>query len=105
LASGHEAGDADADRLDARDSRGTVFQDSASFTPYELSAFTPEGRIRPDYRRPVAEAEAARGMPVKPTKGVYERYGCAACHGNDAAAVSKLGPNFKGLYGSERTFN
>ncbi len=36
---------------------------------------------------------------------VYERFGCIACHASDASAVSKLGPNFKGLYGSDRTFN
>ena len=34
---------------------------------------------------------------------VYERYGCMACHSTDAA--TRLGPTFRHLYGSDRTFS
>ena len=38
---GDEAGDADARRLVARDGGRPTFQESASFTPYELPTFDP----------------------------------------------------------------
>ena len=88
---------------------GTVFQESASFTPYELSPFNPEaegfGKLTVDLS-PKTEGASASG-PVSAEEGrlVYERYGCIACHARDASAVSKLGPTFKGLYGSDRTFS
>ena len=45
--------------------------------------------------------------PISAEEGrkVYQRYGCAACHANEANAVSRLGPNFKGLFGSSRTIS
>jgi cytochrome c2 len=43
-------------------------------------------------------------VSVEEGRLVYERYGCIACHANDASAVSKLGPTFRGLYGADRTF-
>ena len=88
---------------------GTAFQESASFTPYELTTFDPEaegfGKLTIDLS-PKTEIASASG-PVSAEEGrlVYERYGCVACHARDAAAISKLGPNFKGLYGSDRTFS
>jgi cytochrome c2 len=34
---------------------------------------------------------------------VYERFGCVACHAAADTGVSRLGPTFKGLYGSDRS--
>ena len=91
---------------------GTVFQDSTVFTPYELSTFSPAvegfGNLSVDLT-PKAEAASA-SLPVSPPsieegRRVYERYGCSACHSIDNSTVSRLGPNFRGLYGSERTFS
>lgn len=92
---------------------GKAFQDSAAFTPYELSTFNPEQEgfekltvdlaPKPD----VASAAAVPATPPSVEEGrrIYERYGCMACHGReDDPTVSRLGPTFKGLYGSERTF-
>jgi mono/diheme cytochrome c family protein/glucose/arabinose dehydrogenase len=87
---------------------GTAFQDSASFTPYELTTFNPEtegfGKLTVDLTPKTDVARAAGPVSVDEGRRVYERFGCIACHANDASAVSRLGPNFKGLYGADRTF-
>jgi glucose/arabinose dehydrogenase/cytochrome c2 len=87
---------------------GTAFQDSASFTPYELTTFDPEaegfGKLTVDLSPKTEGARASGPVSVEEGRLVYERYGCVACHANDAFAVSKLGPNFRGLYGADRTF-
>ena len=89
---------------------GVPFQESAAFTPYELATFNPEkegfGALTVDLAPKTVAAPAATG-PVSAEEGrlVYERFGCVACHAREASAISKLGPNFKGLYGSDRTFN
>jgi cytochrome c2 len=87
---------------------GLLFQESAPFTPYELPIFNPEaegfGPVTVDLT-PRTETVAAT-VPASADEGrrIYERYGCIACHARDDATVSKLGPTFKGLYGSDRTF-
>jgi cytochrome c2 len=85
---------------------GTVFQDSASFTPYELATFTPEaegfGPITVNLSPKTEVATVAGPVSIAEGRKVYERYGCVACHANETDAVSRLGPNFKGLFGSER---
>jgi cytochrome c2 len=88
---------------------GAAIQDSGAFTPYELTRFDPLaegfGRLTVDLT-PRAAAAAASG-PVSAAEGrlVYQRFGCVACHASEPGAVSRLGPNFHGLYGSDRTFN
>ena len=88
---------------------GAPMQDSGAFTPYELTRFDPLaegfGRLTVDLT-PRAAAAAASG-PVSAAEGrlVYQRFGCVACHASEPGAVSRLGPNFHGLYGSDRTFN
>jgi glucose/arabinose dehydrogenase/mono/diheme cytochrome c family protein len=88
---------------------GTAFEDNASFTPYELTPFDPiaEGfapmtvNLTP---RPLL-ADTSAPISVEEGRRVYQRYGCVACHASEPTAVSRLGPNFFGLYGSSRTFN
>jgi mono/diheme cytochrome c family protein len=48
--------------------------------------------------RDSASASVARGLEV------YERIGCVACHSVDGSTEGKVGPTFRGLYGSRRTF-
>ena len=88
---------------------GTTFQESASFTPYELATFNPEaegfGKLTVDLSPKMVAADAAGVVSAEEGRLVYERYGCIACHARDASAISKLGPTFKGLYGSDRTFS
>jgi cytochrome c2/glucose/arabinose dehydrogenase len=88
---------------------GTTFQESASFTPYELSTFNPEaegfGKLTVDLTSKALAADAAGAVSAEEGRLVYERFGCIACHARDASTISKLGPTFKGLYGSDRTFS
>ena len=87
---------------------GTPFQESAFFTPYDLPAFDPSaegfGELTVDLS-PRAAAAGASTTPVSVEEGsrLYQLYGCMACHSTDTA-VSRLGPTFRGLYGSERTY-
>jgi mono/diheme cytochrome c family protein len=87
---------------------GVNFQETAYFTPYDLPAFNPLaegfGNITVDLapRAPVVSASA----PVSAEEGrrLYQAYGCIACHAIDNTSLTKLGPTWKGLYGSQRTF-
>jgi mono/diheme cytochrome c family protein len=88
---------------------GAGFQESAFSTPYELTAFNPSaegfGDLTIDLSpRSRASAAAADGV-VSAGEGarLYQLYGCMACHSTDAS-VSRLGPTFKGLFGSERPY-
>ena len=88
--------------------KGTTFQNSAYFTPYELSTFDPRsegfGDLTVDLS-PRAAKTTATG-PVSAAEGhrLYQLYGCMACHSSEGASVQRLGPTFKGLYGGDRTF-
>jgi cytochrome c2 len=48
--------------------------------------------------RDSAQASVALGVEV------YERIGCMVCHSVDGSTEGKVGPTFRGLYGSTRTF-
>jgi glucose/arabinose dehydrogenase/mono/diheme cytochrome c family protein len=88
---------------------GAAFEENASFTPYELTPFDPiaEGfgtmtvNLTP---RPLL-ADTSAPISVEEGRRVYQRYGCIACHASEPTSISKLGPNFWGVYGSSRTFN
>ena len=85
---------------------GLPAQNNAYLTPYELVKFDPEkegfGPVTVDLtpRKLVAAAQA------KPTleegKRLYEMMGCMACHSIDGTTYAKVGPSWKGLYGTER---
>ena len=106
----HEAADADARRLVARHRRQTALQDNAYFTPYELTPFDPkkEGFGEIDDRSHAEDAAAGhvdadhRGQ--RAARSISASAASPATR-SEAAAVSKLGPNFKGLFGSSRTFS
>ena len=87
---------------------GRPFQETAYFTPYDLPRFDPRaegfGDVTVDLSpRPVAASASA---PVSAEEGrrLYQLFGCMACHAIESPSVSRLGPTFKGLYGSDRTF-
>ncbi len=91
---------------------GVAFEETASFTPYELTPFDPgaEGfgdvTIRFAPPTPTATGGPPAKGPVSAAEGraVYERIGCMACHANDRSTPDKLGPSLAGLYGASRTF-
>ena len=86
---------------------GTTFQESAYFTPFELPAFDPGaegfGDVAIDLTPRAAAATASTQVSVEEGRRLYQLYGCMACHATDAA-VSRLGPTFKGLFGSARPY-
>jgi mono/diheme cytochrome c family protein len=86
---------------------GRKFQESAFFTPYELPAFRPEAEGFAETTIDLTPRESAAGAAtvVSEAEGsrLYQLYGCMACHSTDES-VSRLGPTFKGLFGSERQY-
>ena len=88
---------------------GTPFQESAYFTPYELTPFEPRkegfGDIRIDLTPRRLGTTAATGqVSAEEGKRIAQMFGCAACHATEDTSVAKLGPPWRGLYGRERTF-
>jgi len=87
----------------------TPVQDNAFLTPYELTPFDPKkegfGDIAIDLSPKTLPPEVSEPITAEEGRQLYQRFGCAACHTSEANAVSKLGPNFNGLFGSSRTFN
>jgi mono/diheme cytochrome c family protein len=51
-----------------------------------------------------AAAIASAPVSVQEGRRLYQLYGCMACHSIETPQISRLGPTFKGLYGSERTY-
>ena len=87
---------------------GHPFQDSAFFTPYELARFEPRaegfGDLTVDLSpRPVA-VEGATTVSAAEGRRIYQLYGCMACHAMDDSTVTRLGPSWKGLFGSSRSY-
>jgi cytochrome c2 len=87
---------------------GTAFQENAYFTPYELTPFDPQeegfGALTVDLMPRAATVSTSAPASAEEGRQLYQRYGCIACHAAEDTSVSRLGPPFKGLFGSPRTF-
>ncbi len=88
---------------------GHPFQDSAFFTPYELARFESRGEGFGDVAvdlspRPLTEESATSAVSAAEGRRIYQLYGCMACHAIDDSTVTRLGPSWKGLFGSSRTY-
>jgi cytochrome c2 len=87
---------------------GTPFQETAYFTPYELPVFEPRkegfGDLSVDLSPRAAGVNAAALVSEAEGRRLSQAYGCAACHAADSASVTRLGPTWLGLYGSQRAF-
>ena len=87
---------------------GMRFQDTAYFTPYELPKFSPQaegfGEITVELTPRAAPVKADAPVSVEEGRRLYKAYGCIACHAIDESPLTKLGPTWKGLFGSERRF-
>ncbi|GEP40978.1 DUF6797 domain-containing protein [Brevifollis gellanilyticus] len=85
---------------------GSKAENTAYFTPWELMPFDGVkegfGKIEVD----LTPRAAAAVVAVKPTAEegarLYQMFGCMACHSIDGSLVGKVGPSWKGLFGSER---
>ena len=85
---------------------GLKAENTAYFSPWELARFDGEKEGFGDIKVDLTPRKAATVAQVKPTAQEGERlaqmYGCMACHSIDGTTVGKVGPTWKGLFGSER---
>jgi mono/diheme cytochrome c family protein len=88
--------------------KGTIFENSAFFTPYELPAFNPAAEgfadLTVDLTPRAVAATAAAVVSVEEGRRVSQLYGCIACHSTEPTTVTMLGPAWNGMYGSERSY-
>ncbi|HKX61656.1 MAG TPA: DUF6797 domain-containing protein, partial [Verrucomicrobiae bacterium] len=84
------------------------FAASAYFTPHELIPFKAEAEgFEPIQINLAVRREAPpKSTSGPPTEGegrhVAELMGCVACHSDDGSTMGKVGPIWKGLFGSKR---
>jgi glucose/arabinose dehydrogenase/cytochrome c551/c552 len=87
---------------------GQSFQDTAYTTTYDLPAFKSQaegfGNIQVNLSPRTVAVKADAPVSAEEGKRLYQAYGCIACHAIDSTSLTKLGPTWKGLYGSQRTF-
>ncbi|MGE9268461.1 MAG: c-type cytochrome, partial [Verrucomicrobiales bacterium] len=86
---------------------GSESTNSAYFTPYELAPFQPEKEGFPALEVDLTPRSDNDATQAKPTlaggKALYESIGCMACHSTDGSNYkNKVGPSWKGLYGTKR---
>ncbi len=86
---------------------GFKAENTAYFSPWELLTFDAkkEGfdeKLKVDLT-PRAAATVAMAKPtVEEGERLYQMFGCMACHSTDGTLVGKVGPSWKGLYGTDR---
>ncbi len=85
---------------------GLPAQNTAYFSPWELEKFDGErmgfGKIEVDLTPRAAVAQVMGQASVEEGEKLYQMFGCMACHSIDGTLQGKVGPSWKGLYGSER---
>lgn len=81
-------------------------ENTAYFTPWELAAFDAKKEGFGDITVDLTPRKMAVVAEAKPTAEegarLYLMYGCMACHSTDGTTVGKVGPSWKGLFGTER---
>lgn len=86
---------------------GLKAANTAYFSPWELMPFeaTKLG-FEPGLKIDLTPRKSAVAAAVKPTveegERLYQMFGCMACHSTDGTLVGKVGPSWKGLFGTER---
>jgi cytochrome c2 len=88
-------------------SDGLPMQNTAYLTPWELAEFDPVaagfGDVKVDLTPRRVEMKVAEMVAsVAEGEKLYQMFGCMACHSIDGTMQGKVGPSWKGLYGSER---
>jgi glucose/arabinose dehydrogenase len=87
---------------------GRTFQDSAYFTPHALPRFDPQaegfGALSVDLSPRVLTVGPSAPVSAEEGRRLSQLYGCIACHSTENTQVSRLGPTWKGLYGSQRAY-
>lgn len=85
---------------------GHKAENTAYFSPWELATFDAE---KEGFEKITVDLTPRQGVVVvamKPTveegQRLYQMIGCMACHSTDGTTVGKVGPSWKGIFGSER---
>jgi cytochrome c2 len=85
---------------------GIKFDENAYFTPYELVGFDPKaegfGDITVNLTPVVAAAKTSAPATVEEGERLYKMMGCMACHALENNNQLRIGPPWKGLFGSTR---
>ena len=85
---------------------GLKAANTAYFSPWELAKFDPKkegfGDITVDLTPRKTESVAMTEPTVEEGAKLYQMIGCMACHSIDGSTVGKVGPSWKGIYGTER---
>jgi cytochrome c2 len=89
-------------------SDGARFQESTYLTPYALPRFDPRaegfGDLTVDLTPRAAASSVSAPVSVDEGRRLAQLYGCVACHSIEDTQISRLGPAWKGLYGSQRAY-
>lgn len=85
---------------------GTKFGETAYFTPRALAKFDPvaEGfaAITVDLTPRAVTKRAPEPASVQEGERIYKMMGCMACHATDDSKVPKIGPSWRGIFGTTR---
>lgn len=86
---------------------GLKGENTAYFTPWELMTFDSkkegfEEGLKVDLTPRKSTIAAAVKATAEEGERLYQMFGCMACHSTDGTLVGKVGPSWKGLFGSER---
>lgn len=85
---------------------GLKAANTAYFSPWELAPFDSVkegfGNITVDLTPRKTETVALAKPTVEEGAKLYQMIGCMACHSIDGSTVGKVGPSWKGIYGTER---
>ena len=85
---------------------GLKAENTAYFTPWDLAKFDAAKEGFEDIQVDLTPRKAAAVATVKATAEegarLYQMFGCMACHSTDGTTVGKVGPSWRGLYGSDR---
>lgn len=89
-----------------KSANGLKAENTAYFSPWELLSFDSAKEGFGDIQVDLTPRKAATLAMAKPTLDegarLYQMIGCMACHSTDGSTVGKVGPSWKGIFGSER---
>lgn len=89
-----------------KSTEGLKAENTAYFSPWELATFDAEkegfGSITVDLTPRQGVVVVAMKPTVEEGERLYQMIGCMACHSIDGTTVGKVGPSWKGIFGSER---
>jgi cytochrome c2 len=87
---------------------GSAIENNAYTTPYELTPFDGKsegfGSISVDLTPRAAAAQKSGPVTVEEGRRLSQVLGCVACHSTQDQDLFHIGPKWKGLFGSERTY-